>query len=65
MNTGQASASQVVAAVNAAKAALKSAGYTGPIATVDTMSEYPLRGLPSHLRAQFDGERSAPLVECF
>lgn len=37
VNTGQASASQVVAAIGTAKAALKAAGYNGPIATVDTM----------------------------
>ncbi|CAF9943142.1 MAG: hypothetical protein ALECFALPRED_010696 [Alectoria fallacina] len=37
VNTGQASASQVVAAIGAAKAALKAAGYNGPIATIDTM----------------------------
>ncbi|CAD6594249.1 MAG: hypothetical protein ASARMPREDX12_008500 [Alectoria sarmentosa] len=37
VNTGQASASQVVAAIGAAKAALKAVGYNGPIATVDTM----------------------------
>ncbi|KAL9136423.1 MAG: hypothetical protein Q9175_002382 [Cornicularia normoerica] len=37
VNTGRASASQVVAAIGTAKAALKAAGYNGPIATVDTM----------------------------
>ncbi|CAF9907540.1 hypothetical protein IMSHALPRED_005561 [Imshaugia aleurites] len=37
VNTGQASVSQVVAAIGTAKAALKAAGYSGPIATVDTM----------------------------
>lgn len=37
VDTGKASASQVVAAIGTAKAALKAAGYNGPITTVDTM----------------------------
>lgn len=37
VNSGTASASQVVAAIGTAKAALKSAGYSGPVVTVDTM----------------------------
>ena len=43
MNTGKASASQVVAAIATARAALKAAGYNGPITTVDTMSKHPLQ----------------------
>ena len=39
VNTGKASASQVVAAIGTAKAALKAQGYNGPITTIDTMSE--------------------------
>lgn len=42
VNTGQASASQVVAAIGTAKANLRAVGYNGPIATVDTMSKHPL-----------------------
>lgn len=41
VNTGHATASQVVAAINTAKVALKAAGYDGPVATVDTMSKHP------------------------
>lgn len=37
-----------------AKAALKAAGYNGPIATVDTMSKHAFRGSPSHLGPHFD-----------
>ena len=40
MNTGKASASQVVAAIATTRAALKAAGYDGPITTVDTMSKH-------------------------
>ena len=40
VNTGQASASQVVAAIASAKTTLKAAGYNGPVATVDTMSKH-------------------------
>ena len=50
MNTGKASASQVVAAIATAKAALKAAGYNGPITTVDTMSKHPFQVFRSHLR---------------
>ena len=37
VNSGSASAGQVTAAIGTARAALKAAGYTGPVATVDTM----------------------------
>ena len=37
VNSGSASAAQVVAAISTARAALKQAGYTGPVVTVDTM----------------------------
>ena len=37
VNSGTASASQVTAAIGTAKAALKAAGYSGPVVTVDTM----------------------------
>ena len=40
VNTGKASASQVVAAIASAKTTLKAAGYDGPVATVDTMSKH-------------------------
>ena len=40
VNTGKASASQVVAAIANAKTTLKAAGYDGPVATVDTMSKH-------------------------
>ena len=36
VNNGQATAQQVINAMNAARAALRSAGYTGPVVTVDT-----------------------------
>ena len=38
VDSGKASASQVVAAVGTARSALKSAGYNGPVVTVDTMN---------------------------
>jgi exo-beta-1,3-glucanase (GH17 family) len=38
VNSGAASAGQVTAAIGTAKAALKSAGYSGPVVTVDTMT---------------------------
>jgi len=37
VNSGSASVSDVVAAIATARAALKAAGYTGPVVTVDTM----------------------------
>ncbi|KAK0516880.1 hypothetical protein JMJ35_000035 [Cladonia borealis] len=37
VNSGSASPSQVTAAISTARSALKSAGYTGPVVTVDTM----------------------------
>jgi len=37
VNSGSASAGQVVGAIGTAKAALKAAGYSGPVVTVDTM----------------------------
>lgn len=54
VNTGKNSASQVVAAINTAKAALKAAGYSGPVATVDTMSKHPFQGFPSCFGQQSD-----------
>ena len=71
MNTGKASAPQVVAAIATAKAALKAAGYNGPITTVDTMSTHPFRVSPSHLRlprtiglvGNVAGDRSALVID--
>lgn len=37
VNSGQASVGQVLAAISQARAALKAAGYSGPVVTVDTM----------------------------
>ena len=41
--------SQVVAAIGTAKAALKFAGFNGPVTTVDTMSKHHFRGFRSVL----------------
>lgn len=54
VNTGKASASQVVAAIGTAKAALKAQGYNGPITTIDAMSEYPFRGFRPPVRLRLD-----------
>ena len=37
VNSGKASAGQVTAAIGSARSALKAAGYSGPVVTVDTM----------------------------
>lgn len=54
VNTGKASASQVVAAIATAKAALKAAGFNGPVTTVDTMSKHPFWRSRSHPKMQLD-----------
>ncbi|KAK3319794.1 glycoside hydrolase superfamily [Cercophora scortea] len=38
VNNGQATADQVISAVSAARTSLRSAGYTGPVVTVDTFT---------------------------
>lgn len=38
VNTGKASVSQVIVAIGSARSALKSAGFSGPVVTVDTMA---------------------------
>ena len=71
MNTGKASASQVVAAIATARAALKAAGYNGPVTTVDTMRELYLQVFRSPLRlpraagfvGHVTGELSALAIE--
>ena len=57
VNTGKASASQVVAAIASAKSALKAAGFDGPISTVDTMSKHPFRGTRAYLGLQMDSSK--------
>ena len=71
MNTGKASASQVVAAIATARAALKAAGYSGPVVTIDTMRKDALQVFRSHLRlpravgfvGNVNGDRSALVIE--